>query len=423
MIIIKSQVSVQTLTQLCARALMYAAMLLVLPSFITIADSATYADIVLISTLAALSAQFDGGHATGLAIALSSSSTKLSREYVLLALNKALIGTLKWSLLLSTAFTIVWLAVAPTNNGYHNPFIVFTSGVILAVTCALSNTATRVLFAKGISYSCSLLLIGGPLIGFTLVLILRIEEYGSVEWISASFVAGYLFIIIGTYIFSLLAKKTDVTIRSTENNSVAKSTRYWVFFSQIIGIFLAAKNPFLIRLMLGDSDLGLFSIYSACYSLMLAPAAAMQIPALVRFRALIIEGNKEELIKSIMRQILFVVFISFFIGLIIYFSLSTEVIISYFNKVGKIKKIELLFVIFSAIIASASVILATYLTAVGELRSLAWMSVLVLIVDTFLVYGLAEKFGGVTPLVTVIIANIFASAVYFLGIKKALRRR
>lgn len=410
MINLKSQVTLQTLTQLGARAFMYAAMLVVLPSFISITDSATYADIVLLSTLAAVSAQLDGGHATELVITLSSGANQLSREHVLHAVKRSLLGTFQWSITLSTVFSIIWLTIAPLSNNSHNPLIIFISGVVLASTCALANTATRVLFAKGFSLSSSFVLIGGPFTGFIFILVLRWTGLGTVPWIAASFVAGYLFVLIGT--LAHLHRRNLPGVVAEDNivqNSSKNSTRRWVFVSQIISIVLAAKNPFLIRLLRGDSELGLFSVYSACFSLMLAPAAAMQIPVLVRFKCLITDGDKKGLSHSIYRQLAFSIFASLSIGLVVFIILSTDFAASHFSKFEKINRLNLALVVASATVASSSVILAVYLTAVGRLRLLAWMGVLVLVVDTVLVFSWAKELGGVTPMLTIIVANVLAT--------------
>ncbi len=416
-------VALQTLTQLGARAFMYAALLVVLPSFIAITDSATYADIVLLATLAALAAQFDGGHATELVMTLSSGSTRLSKKSIQRAVMQSLSGTLLWSVALSAVFSLIWLGIAPPGSVSHGPLVVFLSGVVLASTCALANTATRVLFAQGFSPSSSLVLIGGPCTGFAFILAFRWMGLSAISWIAASFVAGYLFILAGTFIHLYRLKyrpdaSNDATQAPAVQDAPKNSNRRWVFFSQMISIVLAAKNPYLIRLLGGDAELGIFSIYSACFALMLAPTAAMQIPVLVRFRNLVADGDVKNLSTSFYRQVGWAAIGSLAVGLVLIAILSTEVVATYFSRLEKIHLADLVLVAISATIASTSVIIAVYLTAMGSLRLLAWMGILVLAIDAALVFFLVREFGGVTPMVTIMAANILASMAFFYWFKK-----
>ncbi len=417
MINLKTPVALQTLTQLGARAFMYAALLVVLPSFIAITDSATYADIVLLATLAAISAQLDGGHATELVMNLSSGSTQLSKKSKQHAVMKSLRGTFIWSVTLSAGFTLIWLAMAPPGNTSHGPIVVFLSGVVLACTCALANTATRVLFAQGFSPSSSLVLIGGPCTGFVFILAFRWLGLSAIPWIAASFVAGYLFVLAGTFMHLYRLKYrphalNDAAEICAADGPLKNSNRRWLFFSQMISIVLAAKNPYLIRLFGGDAELGIFSIYSACFSLMLAPTAAMQIPVLVRFRNLVADGDVKSLASGFFRQIGWSIIGSLSVGLFLLGILSTDVVATHFIRFEKINLTDLILVATSAIVASTSVIIAVYLTAIGRLRMLAWMGILVLAVDSALVFFLVKEFGGVTPMVTIMAANILASTFF-----------
>jgi hypothetical protein len=404
----------QTATQLVARALMYAAVLVVLPSFISITSSAAYADIVMLSTLAAISTQLDGGHATSLLTLLSDTRIQNQPAEAFRAIKIALIGTLKWAVGCSLIFCLGWLLAGRASEDSIPAFWRLVFGVSIATACAVSNTASRIIFARNFSRKSVLFLVGGPLLTLVILTILRVERITLIFVITIAFLLGYFVNIFGAgWIVGWFDRKSGSDSQCKILTSKIKSeSRYWILLTQIISIIIVAKNPILIKILCGDTALATLSIYIACYTLMLAPIAAMQIPILIGFKTAPIDFTPKLFPRLLVTRLFQGCSMTVAVGCVIFTMMWIDFGDLYAGMAVHVSSAGLFYVLASATVAAASVVIALYLTALGRLKFLALSAISVMVFDFAVILFSASKLGGLSPLISIMAANVLSFFVY-----------
>ena len=411
----------QAATQMVVRALMYAAVLLVLPSFISITSSAAYADIVMLSTLAAVSTQLDGGHATSLLTLLTSPQMRDDPYLIRAAAKTALMGTLKWAACCSLIFCLGVLG-SGREPGSENFGWMLLCGIAISSACAVSNTAAKIIFVKNFSLQSSVFLITGPLLTLGLLLTLRIQHLTGLLAITFSFLAGYTINIFSSaWIIRLRGQKKALSKYLVDVEMPKVESRYWILLTQIVSILIVVKNPILIKVISGDVALSTLSIYMACYTLMLAPVAAMQIPMIIGFKKLS-QCNPVVLFPAfLIHRLSQAVAMTAFVGFIIFIAVWTNPFNLYSTISSHVSIWGLLGAASSAVIASISIVIALYLTAIGRLRFLAFSAIFVLTVDITVILTFTSTAGGLSPLLSIMAANVL-SVFVFMFFARSLRQ-
>ena len=389
-------------TQLVSRAFMYAALLLVLPSYAGLSTPTQYANIVLLTTLASVANQFDGCYGT---VLVSHAVQREEADSFAVLIKEALLCTIPWALLLGFPLVFFW-----GFSGGSSVFGGLTIGeifalLLLCIMCALANVVNRVLFVRDFNKRSSLYLIGGPAVGLLFLVIFRVLRFDSLVLISLALCFGYLFTLWAPVAKNWIGLQC---ILPASMGSVLREddARKWIFFSQLISIFLVAKNPYLIKALGGVDDLRAFSIYNAINSMILAPVAAMQMPLMVRMKVEVV--NK---VTRVARYFLVVGFGALLLATAVVIFLRIPFFERIFLKGIDFGYLHLIVVVISGVVASLCVVYALFLIVRQRGRLLVVSGLVVVISDSLFIFLLHSRFGSITPLVSIALANFLSVVV------------
>ena len=407
----------QSITQLAVRSLTYLSLLVILPTFIPITSAEQYANFVLLSTLVMLAPLFDGGQAMAMTRWLAvnpdhGQGGKQHQSAIVLALR----GSLFWSLIISVSFMAIWLLYAGVDSAHgFSLSLVLVCMVTTAVT-TVANTCNRLMFTGTFSSAKAAALLAGPMLIAIVLAVLRYLQINDILLIATAFGLGASLSIL------LYAKVAGNQIASTrdlfqqlikKNEFVEdKKYRYGLFMSQVISIFVVAKNPLLVRFLCGDSALVAFSLFSAANALIIAPAAAMQAPLLVSYSRQF--GGKAGIpscaFKTIAKHSLLSIFMGASVAVVIWLlNISFH---EHINKDTRLLTVDnFALILGSASIYIGSIVMGVYFAAIGSAKLINTTAVLVLVVDTLLIFLLGNEFEGMTPFITIAMANALIYAI------------
>jgi hypothetical protein len=399
-------------SQIVARAFLYASILLVIPSFIAITTPEQYADILLISTIAALAVQFDGGNANNLISAYSNLKEPPSRNFAKHLSSAAIKNTTLWSLCMTVVFLVGWTSLSPTPIDSMNVLYLLLLSIFVALGCSISNTASKSIFAlKAAPYS----ILGIPLgacMTFTLLLTFRILRIPDLIALSLAFFAGYVVVLYATHFHIKALPNEGFTFQTTK--LPLNKDQKWIFAAQIISLLLAAKNPILLRNLVGNDSLPVFSVCSALYSIILAPAAAMQIPILVKFNVIKNSAGEHAVQTYAVKIALQVILITLLIACLT--SLLYHIFHQQFlgDKLEQLNLSQVSMLCVSALMSGVCIIVASYLMALKKFFLLAKLGAIVLGTDILLLLILSKHCQGITPIYTIFISNV-VSMIYLIS--------
>jgi hypothetical protein len=418
----------QSITQLAVRSLTYLSLLVILPSFIAITSTAQYANFVLLSTLVMLAPLFDGGQAMAMTRWLAANpSQRKGGNQQLSGIALALRGSLFWSLFVSASFIGIWLLYAGVYATHGLSLSLVLVCVIVTALTTVSNTCNRLMLTGTFTTAKAFAILAGPTLTAVVLIALRYVRVNDILLIATAFGLGASLSIL----FYANVVRKEIYFKSgllnqliTRNEFVEdRKYRYALFLSQVISILVVAKNPLLVRYLCGDSALGAFSLFSAANALIIAPAAAMQSPLLVSYSRQF--GIKSGCVpfgifKTIARHTLSAIVMGACVAVVIW------VLNIYFHEyVNKDTRLltagNLVLILGSASIYIASIVIGTYLSAIGSAMLINFTAVIVLITDTLLIFFLVNKFEGMTPIVTIALANI-SVLFYYITFLLAFRR-
>lgn len=421
--------AIQSITQLGVRGLTYLSVLILLPSFILITEANTYSDIVLISTLISLTPLFDGGHAVSVLTVLSNSKIQESKKTFLSIILSSIKGSFCWSALISIVFVGVWLITSPKYGGIWHASALICGCVFLSIVSTLANTLARVLITKDFNRQTAFILLFGPALSSVILFFIRLSGHGDPFLIIFAFAIGGIFAIIGSlYKIWNFKFSEDVFFSFLKKEKYfeeidRKKNRRWIFVSQIISILVVAKTPIMIRALCGNQTLGLYSVLAAGIAIIIAPIAAMQAPLLVRYAKLVEAGDvKFKKMGSILiRHTSIAIGFGLCLGGGVFVCVSF--IGKFFNKdFSSLSYLNMIVVALSASIYILSAVVAIFLNAFGQAKIMVKMAMLVLVLDTLLIFFMATSLKEITPIVTMPIANIVTLIIFFFVIKRSYQK-
>jgi hypothetical protein len=408
----------QSITQLAVRSLTYLSLLVILPTFIAITSVAQYANFVLLSTLVMLAPLFDGGQATAMTrwLAANTAHTQGVNQH-LSGIALSLRGSFFWSLIVSVSFIGIWLLYAGVYAAHGLSLSLVLACVIVAALTTVANTCNRLMLTGTFTTAKAIALLAGPTLTAVVLSVLRYFQVNDILLIATAFGLGASLSIlhyakaVGKEIHCTRYLLQQLTIRNEFIED--KKYRYGLFMSQVISILVVAKNPLLIRYLCGDSALGAFSLFSAANALIIAPAAAMQSPLLVSYSRQFggkSGGIRTGVFKTIARHTLLAIFMGTCVAAVIW--VLNIYFHEYVNKDTRLLNAgNLIILLGSASIYIGSIVMGIFFTAIGSAKLINATAVIVLFVDALLIFFLANKLEGMTPLITIALANIFAFAI------------
>jgi hypothetical protein len=400
--------------QLVARTFLYASLLLVIPSFIAITTPEQYADILLIATIAALAVQFDGGCANNLLSTYSSFKDPPARSLAKHLSNQAIKDTALWSLGITVVFILGWTSLSPTSMSAMYTLHLFVLSALVAIGCATSNTASKSIYAlKGPRYS----VLGIPAaacITFGLLLAFRIFRIHDLLALVTAFLSGYLVLLYIAH--SHLKALPNEGLADQGNRTPLNKHQKWIFTAQVTALLLAAKNPILLRILVGNEGLPTFSVCSAIYSILLAPAAAVQTPILVKFNAIKSSTNNSAMLSYALKATLQILTVTILVAAVTLF--LYHIFHEHFlgKNVLQLTIFQLGLICLSALMSASCVVVACYLMALKEFFLLAKLGLVVLVCDSVSIWVLSTYFQGATPVYTIFLSNV-VSMIYLIACK------
>ena len=394
----------QSLAQLLSRAFLYGSFLVILPSYVTISAEATYANMVLLITLLSVANQFDGGY--GAALVNASVLHIKDGSRLKLLLQDAMIGTMRWSIAISLALVLLWQLVDADGSDRLTSTDVLTL-LALCVLCAEANVINRMLFARDFNIESMIFLILGPVLGFSLLLVLRIFEVDEIVLIACVLAFGYL-VTFSAVFYKQWVGFTEFPFRRLfdfRGNSFAnESGRLWFFGSQIISILVVAKNSYMVKYFGGIADLKLFSLYTAIFSAGIAPVAALQMPLMVKMRQDFLREKNVSLLKWALIVCALAVSVLACIFLLIQIPFVN-------NRVQLLSNIGYdagVIIFLSVQIAAFCVGYALFLMVSGHAGLLLVSGICVLLVDTVVISIYYKNFGSLTTVFSIMVSNVIS---------------
>ncbi|MGV0960281.1 MAG: hypothetical protein ACOYB1_10635 [Limnohabitans sp.] len=408
----------QSITQLAVRSLTYLSLLVILPTFIAITSAAQYANFVLISTLVMLAPLFDGGQAMAMTRWLAANPThgQDGNQHVT-GIALALQGSLYWSLIISGSFMAIWLLYAGLDAAHGLSLMLVLACMVMTALTTVANTCNRLMLTGTFTILKAAALLAGPTLTATVLAVLRYVQVTDIFLIATAFGLGASLSILlyAKVVGNQIAGIRDLLLQITTRNKFVEDRkyRYGLFMSQGISILVVAKNPLLVRFICGDSALVAFSLFSAANALIIAPAAAIQAPLLVSYSRQFggMVGIAPGFFKTIALHTLLAIVMGACVAAVIcvlniYFH-------QHINKDTRLLTLANLAIILgSASIYIGSIVMGVFFAAIGSAKLINTTAVIVLLMDTLLIFFLGNKFEGITPFVSIALANILA---FFLG--------
>jgi hypothetical protein len=409
----------QSITQLAVRSLTYLSLLVILPTFIVITSTAQYANFVLLSTLVMLAPLFDGGQAMAMSrwLAINPAHRQGDNQH-LSGIALALRGSLFWSLIVSVSFISIWLLNDGADAVHGLSLSLVLACMVMTALTTVANTCNRLMLTGTFTTAKAIAILAGPTLTATLLTVLRSLQISDIVLIATAFGLGASLSILlyAKVIAKQNAGTRDLLQKLITRNEFTEDTkyRYGLFMSQIISILVVAKNPIMIRYLCGDSALVAFSLFSAANALIIAPAAAMQSPLLVSYSTKFggkSGGIPSGVFETISRHTLLAIFMGACVAAAIW------VLNIYFHEyMSKDTRLltagNLALILVGASIYIGSIVIGVFFAAIGAAKLINTTAVIVLIMDTLLVFFLGNKLEGMTPFITIALANSLAFAIW-----------